>query len=396
VRHSRHLAGRIRFTNVKVPRENLLHQEGKGLNVALTCLNHGRCTLSAGVLGGARRASEQAMKWAATRYQFQRPIADFELVQAAIARMAALTYAMDAVLFQTCGMLDRHDEDIMVETAACKVFCSEMGWRVVNDAMQVMGGEGYMTENEVERIFRDCRINLIVEGTNEVMHSFIFGYGGKQLAEQMLGVQQAVGWNHEESTKQNLSRIFQQLTRSDVRRVAAPLGAELFLGIQPHKPAMHDLDESLAPAAERFAQLVREHSHQFKLAAKHYGEQIVARQAVQARLADSAMWLYAWACTISKLDRALYQTGLEADLERDKAAAFYFMDLAAAEIRRNLHDVLKNDDDSMRRAAETAIKYIDTLPNADFYIPESSPTAKGTGRAPARELEPPGDSHGTH
>ena len=79
--------------------------------------------------------------------------------------------------------------NIMLETAICKVFCSEMGWRCVNDAMQIMGGEGYMTENEIERIFRDSRINLIVEGANEVMQSFIFGYGGKQLAEVMLGVQ---------------------------------------------------------------------------------------------------------------------------------------------------------------------------------------------------------------
>jgi hypothetical protein len=67
--------------------------------------------------------------------------------------MAALDYAMDSVLYMTTGILDRHDEDIMVETAICKVFCSEMGWRVVNDGMQIMGGEGYMTENEVERVF---------------------------------------------------------------------------------------------------------------------------------------------------------------------------------------------------------------------------------------------------
>ena len=71
--------------------------------------------------------------------------------------MSALCHAMDAVLYMTTAMLDRHDDDIMLETAVCKVFCSEMGWRVVNDAMQIMGGEGYMTENEIERIFRDSR-----------------------------------------------------------------------------------------------------------------------------------------------------------------------------------------------------------------------------------------------
>ena len=124
---------RIRFHNVKVPRDHLLHQEGKGLNVALTCLDYGRCTLSAGMLGGAARAFEQATKWAQTRFQFQRADGGFRAGAAKHRPDGALTYAMDAVLYMTTGMLDRDDEDIMVETAICKIFCSEMGWRVVND-----------------------------------------------------------------------------------------------------------------------------------------------------------------------------------------------------------------------------------------------------------------------
>src|SRR5213076_1647558 len=128
-----------------------------------------------------------------------RPLADFELVKTRIANMSALCYAMDAMLYMTTGMLDRHDDDIMVETATCKVFVSEMGWRVVNDCVQIMGGESYMTENEIERIFRDSRINLIVEGANEVMQSFVFAYGGKQLAEYMLGIRQALAWDHDVS-----------------------------------------------------------------------------------------------------------------------------------------------------------------------------------------------------
>jgi acyl-CoA dehydrogenase family member 9 len=377
--------GRIRFTNVKFPRSHLLHQEGKGLNVALTCLNYGRCTLSAGMLGGARAAFEQATKWAQTRFQFQRPLADFELVQAKIARMAALTYAVDAVLYMTTGMLDRHDEDIMLETAICKLFCSEMGWRVVNDAMQIMGGEGYMTENEVERIFRDSRINLIVEGANEVMQAFIFAYGGKQLAEKMLGVQQAVGWDHEESPGHNLARILRGLKRPEVFKAAAPLGAELFLGVMPHAPEIAKVHESLHPHAHRLANLVREHSHQFKLASKHYGEQIVAKQCVQARLADSAMWLHAWACTLSRLDHDLRSGQTGAKFERDKAAAMYFFDMAAQEIHRCHHDLINNSDDAMRAAAEATLRYSDTLPNSDYVVPEASPNARGTGHPPKQD-----------
>ncbi len=247
---------RIRFNDVKVPRENLLHQEGRGLNVALSCLNYGRCTLSAGMLGGAGRAFAQAAKWALTRFQFHRPLADFELVQEKIARMAAYTYAMNAVLYMTTAMLDRHDEDIMLETAICKVFCSEMGWRCVNDAMQIMGGEGYMTENEIERIFRDSRINLIVEGANEVMQSFIFAYGGKQLAEKMLGVQQAVGWDHADSPTHNLARILHNLKRPEVRHAALPLASEIFLGHRPHVPCVHVVHGSLQKSADDLAHWV--------------------------------------------------------------------------------------------------------------------------------------------
>ncbi|HSU65908.1 MAG TPA: acyl-CoA dehydrogenase family protein, partial [Tepidisphaeraceae bacterium] len=371
---------RIRFRDVKVPRSNLLHQEGKGLNVALSCLNYGRCTLSAGMLGGASRAFAQATKWAQTRFQFGRPLADFELVQAKIANMAALTYAMDAVLYMTTGMLDRHDEDIMLETAICKLFCSEMGWRVVNDAMQIMGGEGYMTENVIERIFRDSRINLIVEGANEVMQSFIFAYGGKQLAEKMLGVQQAVGWDHHDSPTHNLARILRGLKHGTVVRAAAPLGAELYLGVWPAVPKVQSLDPSLHEAAERLAHLVRDHSHYFKRASKHYGEQIVGRQSVQARLADSAMWLHAWACVLSKLDRDIREGLSGAKFDRDRAAAAYFMDMAESAIQRCFHELFDNDDDSMRAAAAAAMRYSDTLPNDKFAIPESSPIAKGTGR----------------
>ncbi len=119
---------RIRFTNVKVPRANLLYKEGQGLKIALTCLNYGRCTLAAGMVGAGVSAYKQALKWAQLRYQFDRPIGEFDLIRDHLAQMAAQCYAMDAMLYMTTGLVDRSDEDIMVETAICKVFCSEMGF----------------------------------------------------------------------------------------------------------------------------------------------------------------------------------------------------------------------------------------------------------------------------
>jgi alkylation response protein AidB-like acyl-CoA dehydrogenase len=379
---------------VHVPRSNLLHKEGRGLNVALSCLNYGRCTLSAGMLGGARRCMDQAIKWSQTRYQFGRPLSDFELVKAQIAHMASLCYAMDAVLYMTTGMLDRGDEDIMLETAICKVFCSDMGWRAVNDAMQILGGESYMTENEVERVFRDSRINLIVEGANEVMQSFIFAYGGKQLAEKMLSIQDAVGWDPDQGPAGNLARIFRSMSKSAVRRAALPLAVELFLGIRRKAPALTIVHQSLRPEADRFARMVREHSHQFKQASKRYRDAIVNRQAVQARVADTAIWLHAWACTLSKLDQDIRQGREGAEFERDRAAAIHFFDLCETEIHDNFRHLYDNADESMLSAAAAALKHNDTLPNELFSIPERSPVAAGTGRPLRQEgiKQFPGDS----
>lgn len=375
---------RIRFHGVRVPKEHLLGKEGRGFQMALSCLNYGRCTLSAGMLGGATRARDQATKWAMTRFQFGAPLADKELVRKRIAHMAALCYAMDAVLYMTTGMLDRKDEDIQVETAMCKVFCSEMGWRAVNDAVQIMGGESYMTENELERIFRDSRINLIVEGANEVMQSYIFGYGGKQLAEQMLGIKNALLKDPDESIGAFIGKALKNSLRMDIMRIAVPLGLEVFLGIRRALPKVTKVSPQLQPVAQRLAALVREHSYQFKVASRRYDVKMLERQAVQARLADSAILLHAWACTLSKLDADLRKHGGngagDAEFQRDRAAAMHFFDLAEVEIGTRFREIYENADDTMLSGADAAMKHNATLANKDFSIPEKSPTAKGTGR----------------
>ncbi len=356
---------RIRFTNVKVPKANLLHKEGKGLNVALTCLNYGRCTLSAGMLGGAKTAMDQSIKWSQTRYQFGRPIADFELVQKKIAYMSSLCYAMDSVLYMTTGMLDRHDEDIMLETAICKVFCSEMGWRTVDNAVQIMGGEGTMTENELERIFRDSRINTIVEGANEVMQSFIFAYGGKQLAEKMLGIKEMA-----DNKKFTPTMI----------KAALPLGREVFLGIRNKAPQINKLHPSLAPYGQRVCRLISELTYQFKIISKKKDAAIVTAQATQARLADAAMYIHAWNCTLSRLDMDIRNGESGTEFERNKLSAIHFFDVAELAIHAAFRELHENADDTMLSAAKAALAHSSTLDNKLFAIPESSPSDKGTGR----------------
>ncbi len=389
---------RIRFHDVKVPKENLLSQEGKGLNVALTCLNYGRCTLSAGMLGGARKAMDQAIKWGATRHQFQRPLADFELVRQRIAHMAALTYAMDAVLYYTTGILDRHDDDIMLETALCKVFCSEMGWQTVNDAVQIMGGESYMTENEIERIFRDSRINLIVEGANEVMQGFVFGYGGRPLADQMLTIRDAYFWDKDESFTTNIARIARNCVKPPLLKAAIPLGLEVFMGLKPAAPRITRVQPALASHAERVGLMARDHAHAFKVVSERLQEKILDRQALQARVSDNAMWIHASACVLSRLDRDMRAANggaEELEFARDKAAALHFLDIAEIAFRENLRALRNNADDSMLKAADAALRHSQSLSNEHFVIPEKSPTAAGTGKTPSQDAikQFPGDRY---
>lgn len=357
---------RIRLTNVKVPRENLLFKEGKGLNVALSCLNFGRCTLSAGMLGAARYSSEQACKWAQSRHQFDRALAEFDLVQEKLARMAAYVYAMDAMLYMTTGFLDAHHDDIMLETAMCKVFCSEFGYRTVDDAMQIMGGESYMTENHVERMWRDSRINIIVEGANEVMHSFIFAYGSKQLGEYLLKVR-----------------------ANPAKHVGTALqvGAELFLGVRRAAPKLTRIQPRLRHLADDLMVRIQEHSHHVKLMFKEHEERLIANQTIQARLSMSALWIHAMTCALSRLDANL-ASGLEgAAAERECALVEHLFSLARVEIARELRALFVNTDSSMKKAAAAALAAANLLPNANYSISEKSPdhTYFGTGRSVAAQ-----------
>lgn len=386
--------GRVRLTNVKVPVSNVLHREGKGINVALSCLNFGRCTLSAGVTGAAKESMDQAVKWVQTRYQFGRPIADFELVQQRIARMAAFTFAMDATLYMMTGMLDAGVNDIMVETAMTKVFCSQHGWEVLDDAVQIMGGEAFMTENEIERSWRDNRIHRAVEGSNEVMQPFIFAYGGKQLVEQMMGIQGALGWDGDESVIANLKRIVRNGTSPRILSRAIPLAVQLYFGMVPPAPRHASVVPRLADHARRLSGLVRKHSHSFKLASKWHREEIIGMQAIQARIADNAMYLFALAASLSRADRLLRSGESGPTFDRDLAAFEHAFDLFELRFVRNLSELRENADASMRRAADAARKHSDTLPVDRFYIHEGSPVAGGKGKPVSTEhiRQFPGDN----
>lgn len=175
--------GVLKFTNVKVPKENIVLGEGEGLKLAFITLNTGRLTLPAAVTGMSKWCLYVARNWSKERKQWGCPIGEHEAIATMLANMASTVFAMEAITWMVSYMADNKKFDIRLEAAAAKVFCTEESWKIVNQAVQIRGGSGYETGPSLEgrgktafpleRALRDCRVNTILEGTSEVMRLFI-------------------------------------------------------------------------------------------------------------------------------------------------------------------------------------------------------------------------------
>jgi alkylation response protein AidB-like acyl-CoA dehydrogenase len=176
-------SGLLRFTDMRVPAENLLWHEGQGLKLALITLNTGRLTLPATNAAAGKACLRIVRQWALMREQWGGPIGAQEAIAIHLGWIASHTFAMEAFSDYAAGLADRGNTDFRIEAAMAKLFCSEVIFQVAHRTVQIRGGRGYETATSlrargekpwpVERLFREARLNSIVEGASEIMRLFI-------------------------------------------------------------------------------------------------------------------------------------------------------------------------------------------------------------------------------
>ena len=198
------------FQNAKVPVENLLYEVGKGHHIAFNVLNMGRFKMSASLLGGSKLTTSASIEYILERRQFGKAIAHFDTTIGKVADMVVETFSADCMTYRTIGMiqnaideLDNTDhnyyirmgeamEKYAIESSMAKVYCSELNGKVIDSGLQMMGGYGFIEEYTMAMQYRDCRIDRIWEGTNEINRQIIIGYMMKKALMEELPIQGAI------------------------------------------------------------------------------------------------------------------------------------------------------------------------------------------------------------
>src|SRR5712692_8236566 len=331
--------GVIHFVNVRVPKENVLWGEGKGLKLALVTLNTGRLTLPISSVAAGKRCLEISRRWSNERIQWGRPIGQHDAIAQKIGTMAANTFAMEAVA-ELCGLMaERGGYDIRLEAAIAKLYNSEAGWHIIDDTVQIRGGRGYETADSlrargeepipVERIMRDFRINLIFEGSSEIMHLFI----AREAVDKHLQV----------------AGDIVMPGKSAGQRLAGLVRAALFYGwwypsrwlgwsLWPKYGAFGPLAPHVRYVERQARRLARGVFHSML----RFGPKLEYRQAVLFRLVDVGAELFAMASTCARAQR-LYRHD-QASGARAVHLADVFCRQARRRVRSKFNGLRRNED----------------------------------------------------
>ena len=345
--------GVVKFTNVVVPRENIVWGEGKGLRVALSTLNTGRLTLPAACAGASKKCLEIVKKWANERVQWGANIGKHAAIADKIARIAADTFAMESMTLLVASMVDKDKKaDIRLEAAIAKMWGTEAAWRIVDDTMQIRGGRGYETADSlkargeapiaVERFMRDCRINTIFEGSSEIMRLFI--------AREMLDPHLKVSGAALDSRKPMGERLKAAMKAGLFYtgwypKTWLPFGSGVPAGI-PGKLGAH-----LSYASRTSRKLARRLFHAM---AKH-GPKLEREQVLLGRFVEIGAELFAMIATCSRA-ASLMKKSTETEAGEVLHLADYFCSSARLRIARLFTGLSHNTDRSGYKLAQTVLK----------------------------------------
>jgi acyl-CoA dehydrogenase family protein 9 len=327
----------VSFANVRVPVEDRLGGVGDGFRIALEILNSGRLGLAAGSSRGARRILDLALAYAKERKQFGRAIGSFEMVQRKFALAAADCYAADAAWMTCASMVDRGGIDFSLETAACKVFASELALRASSEALQIAGGIGYSKELPYEQAVRDSRIMLIFEGTNEVLRALIALSGLQQPGEQLKA----------------LGKAFRDPLHS-LGAIGSYVGGRLKGQIV--KPEFTRVHEALREEADMVAKAVHDLKGAVEKLLIEHGKDVIERQFHQERLANAAIDIFLSTATLSRATWAIEKAGGADKAEADLDNARIFIPTAMRRTRRALRALERNQDARLKALAQRALE----------------------------------------
>lgn len=341
--------GVLHFRDVRVPRENLLWGEGLGLKLALITLNTGRLALPAFCAAAGKGLLRACRKWAAERVQWGAPIGKHDAVAQMLGRMAAETYAMEAAVELAAAMSGLGTLDIRLEAATAKLWHSEKAWDLVNDAVQIRGGRGYETADSlrqrgedpfpVERALRDARINLIFEGSSEIMRLFI---AREAVDEHLTVAGKAIDPRLPVSTR------LATFLKAGIHYGIWYPGRWLGWGRWPRYASFGSLARHVRFANRASRKLARTLFH----AIVRFGPRLEQRQAVLGRLVDIGGDLFVMTASCVRATKLVREEPADrTPCELADAAC----KLARRRIRANFRAVFRNDDTDMYRVARAAM-----------------------------------------
>jgi len=329
----------LRFDDVRVPAENLIGEEGKGLKIALTTLNDGRLSIPNIAVGTARAALAISRRWSAERVQWGRPIGRHEAITHKLADMAADTFAMESVVHLATEMSDRGSHDIRLEAAAAKEWNTARIWEIVDETMQIRGGRGFENEHSlarrgeepigVERMMRDNRINKIFEGSTEIMHLFM----AREMVDKHLEVAGALV-----DPKTSLSEKLRALPKMAAFYAWWYPTRWVGWGRWPRYARFGRLATHLRFVERSSRRLARASFHGMLV----YQARLQNKQAFLFRLVDVANELFAMASSVARA-HALGEGG-QPDADRAEVLADVFCRNARRRVRDLFRDLWSNDD----------------------------------------------------